>query len=79
MGLLESEPGGPCGYNPGRGDILTLCTLSRGRSSPWGPNRGPFGVQLSAAPLSKPFPGGSGVKGAISVDGEPEEIGRAHV
>lgn len=59
------------GVQPRQGDILILCTLSRDRSSPWGPNRSPFGVQSSAAPVFKSFLGGSGVKSAISVDHEP--------
>lgn len=65
MGLLESELGGPWEVT------LTLYTLSRDRSFPWGPKWNPFGVQASAAPISKPFTGGSGVKGAISVAREP--------
>lgn len=71
MGLLESELGSPWMVQPRQWVILTLYTLSRDRSSPWGLKWGPFGVQASAAPLSKPFTGGSGVKGAISVAREP--------
>lgn len=73
MGLLESDLGGPWEVQLRQEVILTLCTLSRDRSSPWGPKWSPFGVQASAAPISisKPFTGGSRVKGAISVARNP--------
>lgn len=52
--------------------------MRRNRSPPWGSIRGPFGVQSSAASVSKePITpafrprGGSGVKGTISADAEP--------
>lgn len=64
-GVIRVRTGRPVGVQPRQGVILTLCSLSGDGSSPWGPNRGPFGVLSSAAPVSKPFPGGSGVKGAI--------------